>query len=79
MKTKDDNNIEMPDEYVFDYSKAKPNKFAEHFYHSTIKVYDNNKLVKELKPVILDKELVDYFDSTEKINEALRELIESKR
>ncbi|MFC2129968.1 hypothetical protein ACFLSQ_00890 [Bacteroidota bacterium] len=78
MKTKE-NKIEnqdvMLDEYDFDYSKAKPNKFAKDFYHSTIKVYDKGKLIKEMKPVLVETDIIMHFKTSKGINKALRSLI----
>ena len=78
MKTKE-NKPEQPEEmlneYDFDYSKAKLNKFAKDFYRSTIRVYDNEKLIKELKPVLVETDLIMHFKTAKQINKALRSLI----
>jgi hypothetical protein len=49
-------------EYKFDYSKAKPNRFAE-------RVYKNRRVV------ILDADISKVFTSTESVNAVLRALI----
>ena len=58
-------NAELDDmlpEYKFDYSKAKPNRFAE-------RVYKNRRVV------ILDADISKVFTSTESVNAVLRALI----
>jgi hypothetical protein len=79
MKTKDniDNEslVEMRDEYDFDYSKAKPNKYAKGFHKSTIKIYDKGKLIKEMKPVLVETDIIKHFKTSKRINKVLRELI----
>lgn len=71
MKTTDKKNIEieMQDEYLFDYSKAKPNRFA-------------NKLNNDHILVSIDNDLSLIFNDENKVNKALRDyltLIESKQ
>jgi hypothetical protein len=70
-----DSNDEMLDEYEFDYSKAKPNKFAQNFNQSTIKVYDDGKLIKEMKPILVEVDIINHFKTSVRINKALRSLI----
>jgi len=52
----------MLPEYKFDYSKAKPNRFAERIY-------------KNRRVVILDADISKVFTSTESVNAVLRALI----
>lgn len=49
-------------EYRIDYSKAKPNRFAQ------------NRTVKQ-KTVLLDSDIADNFPTAESVNEALRFLV----
>jgi hypothetical protein len=56
----DDADDEMLDEYRFDYSKAKPNRFAER---------------ASQRIVTLDPDVAAAFDTPEAVNEALRSLI----
>ena len=56
------NNIdkdEMKSEYRFDYSKARPNRFAEEY--NQIKI-----------TVMLDSDVAEDFPNSEAVNEALR-------
>jgi hypothetical protein len=53
---------EMSPEYKFDYSQAKPNRFAEK--------YDQTQ-----RTVVLDSDVAENFPSSESVNEALRFLI----
>ena len=53
---------EMRSEYRFDYSKAKPNRFASRF--------DKSRLV-----VALDPDVSEVFTTPEAVNKALRALI----
>ncbi len=55
----DADNDEMKSEYRFDYSKARPNRFAEEY----------NQMQRT---VILDSDVADDFPSSEAVNEALR-------
>lgn len=68
-KIPDDNtedlNDELLPEYKFDYSKAKPNRFADRMK------------TEELKVVVLDNDVAQVFTTPEAINEALRVLIAS--
>ena len=50
---------EMKSEYRFDYSKARPNRFAEEYNRSK-------------RTVILDADVAEDFPSSEAVNEALR-------
>ena len=50
---------EMKSEYRFDYSKARPNRFAEEY----------NKMQRT---VLLDSDVAKDFPSSEAVNEALR-------
>lgn len=52
----------MPEEYNFDYSKAKPNRFAEKYHRNQ-------------RTVVLDEDIADGFPSAESVNEALRSLL----
>jgi hypothetical protein len=62
MKKMSEDNYEMKDEYRFDYSKARPNRFAEAYHKS-----------KSL--VNLDSDVAKEFPNSESVNEALRFLI----
>ena len=56
------NNIdkdEMEAEYRFDYSKARPNRFAEEYNRMRI-------------TVLLESDVAEDFPSSEAVNEALR-------
>ena len=50
---------EMKPEYRFDYSKARPNRFAEEYNQMQI-------------TVLLDSDVAEDFPSSEAVNEALR-------
>ena len=54
----------LRDEYRFDYSKAKPNRFASRV--------DQSRLV-----VALDPDVSEVFTTAEAVNKALRALIEA--
>jgi hypothetical protein len=56
---KDIDNEEMKSEYRFDYSKARPNRFAEEY----------NRMQRT---VVLDSDVAENFPSSESVNEALR-------
>lgn len=56
-------------------SKAKPNKYAKDFNQSTIKIYDDGKLIKEMKPVLVEIDILQHFKTAQRINDALRSLI----
>ena len=53
------NKEEMKSEYRFDYSKARPNRFAEEYNRTQ-------------RTVILDSDVAADFPSSEAVNEALR-------
>lgn len=53
---------EMKPEYRFDYSKARPNRFAEDYKRMQI-------------TVVLDADIAEKFPSSESVNEALRFLV----
>ncbi len=55
---------ELRDEYRFDYSKAKPNRFASRV--------DKGRLV-----VALDPDVSEVFTTPEAVNRVLRALIEA--
>ena len=63
------NNVLIPDlleiqepEYKFDYSKARPNRFAE-------------RVAKDSVVVVLDPDVAEVFKTPEAVNEVLRALI----
>ncbi|MFN8489572.1 MAG: hypothetical protein U0350_18455 [Caldilineaceae bacterium] len=58
MNNEDD---ELQAHYAFDYSKAKPNRFAE-------------RLTQESVMVVLDPDVAAVFPTSEAVNEALRVL-----
>ena len=49
-------------EYKFDYSKARPNRFAKEYNRTQ-------------RAVVLDSDIADKFPSSESVNEALRFLV----
>ncbi len=53
---------EMLPEYNLDYSKAKPNRFAEKYRQTQ-------------RTVVLDSDVAENFPSAESVNEALRFLV----
>jgi len=53
---------EMPAEYMFDYQKARPNRFASRMQAAPL-------------VVILDPDVAKIFTSGEEVNQALRALI----
>ncbi|HEX8246605.1 MAG TPA: hypothetical protein VF599_00345 [Pyrinomonadaceae bacterium] len=57
-----DENDELLPEYDLDYSKSKPNRFAE-------------KYKQMQRTVVLDSDVAENFPSAESVNEALRFLI----
>ncbi len=57
-----DENDDLLPEYDFDYSKSKPNRFAE-------------KYNRTQRAVVLDADIADNFPSSESVNEALRFLV----
>jgi hypothetical protein len=56
----DNQNDELLPEYEFDYSKAKPNRFA---------------LKEDQQIVILDPDVAKHFKDSESVNRVLRALI----
>ena len=54
--------FELAPEYEFDYTKAKPNRFANS--------------ADGLKVVVLDEDVAKVFTTPESVNKALRALIE---
>ncbi|MBA2621355.1 MAG: hypothetical protein H0U87_09155 [Acidobacteria bacterium] len=61
-KVKTNEDDEMKSEYRFDYSKARPNRFAEEYNRTQ-------------RAVVLDSDIADKFPSSESVNEALRFLV----
>lgn len=59
---KDEKDDEMKSEYRFDYSKARPNRFAEEYSQMA-------------RTVMLDSDIANKFPSSESVNEALRFLV----
>ena len=57
MKVEEEN--EMKSEYRFDYSKARPNRFAEDYQQMQ-------------RTIVLDTDVAEDFPSSEAVNEALR-------
>ncbi len=57
-----DENDELLPEYDLDYSKSKPNRFAE-------------KYQQMQRTVVLDSDIAGKFPSAESVNEALRFLV----
>ena len=60
-KTRSKESEEMLAEYIFDYSKAKPNRFA-------------GRISKERLVVLLDPEVSKIFTTPESVNAVLRAL-----
>ena len=65
-KMKMDENDELMPQYDLDYSKSKPNRFAE-------------KYQKMQRTVVLDSDVAENFPSAESVNEALRFLVRVTR
>ena len=61
-----DENDELLTEYDLDYSKSKPNRFAE-------------KYQQMQRTVVLDSDVAEDFPSAESVNEALRFLVRVTR
>jgi hypothetical protein len=55
---------ELRQEYRFDYTKAKPNRFAEQSHEPRV-------------VVVLDPDVAEVFESPESVNEVLRALIKA--
>lgn len=56
----------MRDQYDFDYSKAKPNRFAAHMKRPVV-------------AVVLEADVASVFDSSAKVNAQLRSIIARRR
>jgi hypothetical protein len=56
----------MRDEYEFDYSKAKPNRFAAHMKRPVV-------------AVVLEADVASVFDSSAKVNAQLRSILARRR
>ena len=56
----------MRDEYEFDYSKAKPNRFAAH-------------MTRPVVAVVLEPDVASVFNSSAKVNAQLRSVIARRR
>ena len=59
-----DKEEELKDEYRFDYSKAKPNRFARDLSADTIMV-------------VLEPDVAEVFSTSEDVNRVLRALIKT--
>lgn len=62
MQNESDENDDLLPEYDLDFSKSKPNRFAE-------------KYNRMKRMVALDADVADDFPSSESVNEALRFLV----
>ena len=62
-----DDEDDLAAEYAFDYSKAKPNRFAAQDHSSKMIV------------IVLDKDIAQVFPTSAAVNQALRQLIEAKK
>jgi hypothetical protein len=56
----------MRDEYAFDYSKVKPNRFAA-------------RMKRPVIAVVLEPDVASVFDSSAKVNAQLRSIITRRR
>jgi hypothetical protein len=63
-KTRSDD--DMREEYLLDYSKARPNRFAK-------------RLPKVVRVIVLEADVADAFESPREINEILRAAAKNKR
>lgn len=61
-----DNSEDMQSEYNFDYTKSRPNRFAE-------------QLSCKRVIVVLDRDVSEVFTTPESVNEALRKIISHKQ
>ena len=61
-KSREKRSDDMQPEYDFDYTKAKPNRFA-------------GRIAKDRMVVLLDPEVSKVFADSESVNAALRQLI----
>jgi glyceraldehyde-3-phosphate dehydrogenase/erythrose-4-phosphate dehydrogenase len=59
-----DNEDDLATEYVFDYSKAKLNRFATRVANANMTV------------IVLDADIAQAFPTSEAVNQALRQLIQ---
>lgn len=62
-----DENDDLLPEYDLDYSKSKPNRFAEKYRQT------------QQRTIVLDEDLAEFFPSAEAVNEALRFLVRVTR
>ena len=60
-----DDRDDLEAEYAFDYTKAKPNRFAAQDSRSKMTV------------IVLDEDIAQVFPTSEAVNKALRHLIEA--
>ena len=60
-----DNEDDLATEYTFDYTKAKPNRFATQDSSSKMTI------------IVLDEDIAQVFPTSEAVNTALRQLITS--
>ena len=60
-----DDEDDLAAKYAFDYTKAKPNRFASQDSRSKMTV------------VLLDEDIAQVFPTSEAVNKALRHLIEA--
>jgi hypothetical protein len=60
-----DNEDDLAAEYTFDYTKAKPNRFATQDSSSKMTI------------IVLDEDIAQVFPTSEAVNIALRQLITS--
>ena len=63
-KTAKSGHDDLQPEYTFDYSKARPNRFAE-------------RIAEDNVVVVLDSDVAQVFTSAESVNAVLRALIQS--
>nr|WP_309734340.1 hypothetical protein [Chamaesiphon sp. OTE_75_metabat_556] len=60
-----DNEDDLAAEYAFDYTKAKPNRFATRDSSAKMTI------------IVLDEDIAQVFPTSEAVNTALRQLITS--
>lgn len=53
---------EMRQEYQFDYSRARPNRFASRMTHDAV-------------TIVLEPDVADFFETSESVNRLLRSVI----
>ena len=63
-KATDGSSDELRPQYTFDYSKARPNRFAM-------------RMTAEMRAVVLDPDVAKAFTTPESVNAVLRALIET--